>query len=89
VIAEKAAVPLRIGDVTVIPLVRVRLQGGRDGRGVWVRGSAGPAGLVVLSGKGAEFLDEEWKAAAAEDCLERFEGLAELIEAHRGAAGRR
>ena len=57
-IAEKAAAPLRIGDVTVIPLMRVRLQGGRGGRGIWVRGSAGPAGLVVLSGKGAEFLDE-------------------------------
>ncbi len=76
-ISERAGRPVTVGGLTLIPLLRVTLSGGAGAR-LWVSGTVVPAGLAVCSDRGLACYDEVGRAVPPEECLQRFEGLAEL-----------
>ena len=77
---QRAGLPVRIGEVIIIPLERMTLTGSRGSGGVRGYASLVPAGVAVLSRGELHVLDEKGERIPAEVSLKETSGLREAID---------
>ncbi len=74
----RAAAPIRVGEVTVLPVERVVLRSGRGRGGVWVAAEVEPCGLVVRDAGGLRAVALDGTPLALEDLRARVPAIDEL-----------
>lgn len=82
-IVQRAGLPVRIGEVVIIPLERMTLTGSRGRGGIRGYASLVPAGVAVISHGDVEVMNEMGERIPSEECLREITGLREAIA--RGA----
>ncbi len=75
----RAAMPLRVGSLTLLPIERVVVHSGRGARGAWASASVEPYALVVRDAGGIRLVDIGAVAVSLEDLRERIPGLDALL----------
>lgn len=76
----KAGQPIRVGEITLVPIERTFLSCvGMEG-GAVVRGSKGLAGIVVVSGKNRYAIDLTGEEVPIDRYLKQVPELARLLE---------
>ena len=71
----RAGPPLRVGEVTLLPVERVVVRSRPDARGGWVMAAVEPYALVVRDGRGLRVVELEGVAVSLEQLRERVPGL--------------
>jgi uncharacterized spore protein YtfJ len=75
----RAAMPLRVGPSTLLPIERVVVHSGRGARGAWAHATVEPYALVVRDAGGIRVIDIGATAVSLEDLRERIPGLDALL----------
>ena len=76
----KAGQPIRVGDITLVPIERTFVSCvGMEG-GVVVRGSKGPEGIVVVSGKNRYAIDLTGEEVPMDRYLKQAPELVRLLD---------
>lgn len=79
-IVQRAGLPVRVGEVVIIPLEKMILTGSRGRGGIRGYASLVPAGVAVLSRGELHVLDEKGERITAEVSLMETSGLREAID---------
>ena len=75
-----AGQPIRVGDITLVPIIRTFVSCAGVERGVVVHGSKRPTGIVVVS-KGDKYaMNLTGKRMPIDQYLRQVPGLAEVLE---------
>ncbi len=74
----RAATPIRVGDVTVLPVERVVLRSARGRGAVWVAAEVEPCGLVVRDAGGLRAVALDGTPLALGDLRARVPAVEEL-----------
>ncbi len=75
-----AGSPIRVGDVTIVPLERVAVHHGvRKGR-LWAYVSKMPVAIVVVSRQGRWALDIRGERVPLETYVEQIDGLRSVLD---------
>ncbi len=77
--ALRAAMPLRVGSSTLLPIERVAVHSGRGAWGAWVSAVVEPYALIVRDSGGIRVIDIDGIAVSLEDLRERIPGLDALL----------
>jgi len=76
----KAGQPIRVGEITLVPIERTFVTCVGMGGGAVVRGSKGLAGIVVVSGKNRYAIDLTGEEVPVDRCLKQVPELAGLLD---------
>ena len=76
----KAGQPIRVGEFTLVPMERTLVSCVGVKRGVVVRGSKSPVGIVVVSAEDTRALDLNGKEVPLEHYLKEVPDLAPLLK---------
>lgn len=75
----RAAIPLRVGDATVLTIERVVVRSSRMARGAWVTAAVEPQAVVVRDAAGVRLVELDGEAMSLEQLRERIPGLDALL----------
>ncbi len=75
----RAAMPLRVGSSTLLPIERVVVHSDRGARGAWVYATVEPYALIVRDAGGIRVIDIGAIGVSLEDLRERIPGLDALL----------
>ncbi len=74
-----AGLPIRVGDITLVPMIRTFVSCAGAEPGVVVHGSKRPTGIVVVSKGGEYAMNLTGERMPIDQCLEQVPGLAEVL----------
>ncbi len=80
----RAGMPVRVGDVTLLPIERVVVRSARAAHGVWVSAAVEPYALVVRDAGGVRVVEIDGTVISLEQLRER---IPELDAGTRAALG--
>ena len=80
----RAATPIRVGPVTVLPIERVVVRSRRGASGVWVLAAVEPYALVVREAGLTRVIGIDATAVSLEQLRERIPGLEALLSPDTG-----
>ncbi len=76
----KAGQPVKVGDITLVPIIRTFVSCAGVESGVVVHGSKSPTGIVVLSKEGKYAMNLTGKRMPVDQYLQQVPGLSEVLE---------
>lgn len=77
--AVRAATPIHVGPVTLLPIEHVVMRAGGDERAAWVLAAMEPHALVVCEAGSVRVIGIDATAASLEQLRERIPGLDALL----------
>ena len=75
----KAGQPIKVGDVTLVPIIRTFVSCAGIGPGIVVHGSKSPTGIVVLSKVNKYAMDLTGKRMTIDQYLQQVPGLVDVL----------
>jgi hypothetical protein len=75
----RAGSPIRVGDVTIVPLERVAVHHGVRKAGLWAYGCKEPVGVVVVSAGETWAFDVRGERVPLETYIEQIDNLRSVL----------
>lgn len=77
--AQRAGRPLRVGDVTLLPVERAVIRSGAGDAGCWLGALKAPVAVVVCDAGGVRALGPDSAALALDALVAETPGLADVL----------